>query len=143
MGDHFAAMAEDLRARGEYYGQNEGRWANALCGVAHLQERLGATFDPAFRRAEVDNAFGSVLVFTEINEESVSRFLERVGRSIARDLGREFPGVGKITVRLAPTPGVGCQIEVSGPAEADLGPIRARAAALWDAPSASLAKVVL
>lgn len=123
MADHFVRMAEHLRGRGEYFTQNEGRWANGLCGVSQFETKLGPELDPAFRRAQVDKAYGSVfaavmeriigeprvrdrarvlselslpqvLVWKEINEESYARFIDRVAGKIARDLQREFPDAG-------------------------------------------------
>src|SRR5262249_8264387 len=50
LADYFAALADDLRAAGEYHAQNEGRWANGLNGVAQFETRLGPVLDEAFRR---------------------------------------------------------------------------------------------
>jgi flavin-dependent dehydrogenase len=123
MADHFVKMADHLRARGEYFAQNEGRWANGLCGVSQFEARLGPAIDEGFRRAEVDKAYGSVfaavlervlgepnvgdrarvledlklpqvLVWKDINEETYARFIDRIAGKIARDLKKELPDAG-------------------------------------------------
>lgn len=127
MADHFARLGEELGRRGEYFAKNEGRWANGLNGVAQFEARLGPALDEAFRRAEVDKAYGSVfaavlermvsepglgdrapvleelrlpqvLVWKEINEETFRRFLDRMSAKILRELKKEFPEAGAARV---------------------------------------------
>jgi hypothetical protein len=129
MADHFARLGEELRRRGEYFAQNEGRWANGLCGVAQFETRLGPVLDAEFRKREVDKAYGSVfaaviertvgetgigdrapvleelklpqvLVWKEINEESFRRFMDRLSAKILRELKKEFPEAGALRVAI-------------------------------------------
>src|SRR5262249_33463180 len=107
MADHFGKLGEHLYARGEYFAENEGCWANGLNGVAQFEARLGPIIDEAFRRAQVDKAYGSVfasvlerladadglsdrarvlgelalpqvLVFKDVNEHTLQRFVDRI-----------------------------------------------------------------
>ncbi|KYF54701.1 electron transfer flavoprotein [Sorangium cellulosum] len=170
MGEHFASLAGELRARGEYFAQNEGRFANGLNGVAQLETRLGPMIDEGFRREQVDRAYGSVfaalverrlgerglsdrarlvselklpqvLVFRDITPERLSRVLERIGERMTRELRGEFPGAGIERVEL----GAGGEVSVIGPAVGSTAhaEVLARARALWDASAGSLAHVAL
>ena len=105
---HLAGMAEHLRAKGEYFAQNRGRWANGLCGVQQLEDVIVRPVDAQFRRQQVDRAFGSVfasvvervfdrpgisdremflrelgepqvMAFKDLNDESARKLLMRVG----------------------------------------------------------------
>ncbi|XYH94779.1 NAD(P)/FAD-dependent oxidoreductase [Sorangium sp. So ce1128] len=170
MGEHFASLASDLRARGEYFAQNEGRFANGLNGVAQLETRLGPAIDERFRREQVDRAYGSVfaalverrlgeqglsdrarvvselklpqvLVFRDITPERLSRLLQRVAERMTRELRDEFPDAGVERVEL----GAGGEVSVTGPeagTEAHAA-VLSRARALWDASAGSLAHIAL
>jgi flavin-dependent dehydrogenase len=169
MGDHFSRMGDDLRGRGEYFAQNEGRWANGLNGVAQLQDRIGPALDPAARQAEVNKAYGSVfaavlermageaglsnrarvlselglpqvLVFKEISEQTTGRFLDRIGSRMARELKQEFPSLERVVLGRA-----GAGLSVVGPAQgtAEHAAATVRAQALWDTQGDSLAHVML
>ncbi|XXX74043.1 FAD-dependent monooxygenase [Sorangium sp. So ce134] len=170
MGEHFASLAADLRARGEYFAQNEGRFANGLNGVAQLQTRLGPSIDERFRREQVDRAYGSVfaalverrlaerglsdrarlvselklpqvLVFKDITPDRLARLLERIGERLTKELRGEFPDAGVERVDLGP----GGEVSVAGPAagtEAHAA-VLSRARALWDASAGSLAHIAL
>lgn len=171
MGDHFAKLADDLRGRGEYFAQNEGRWANGLNGVVQLETRLGPALDEAFRREQVDRAYGSVfaalverrlgarglsdrarvvdelklpqvLVFRDITPERLSRLVQRIGERMTKELREEFPDAGIERVDLGTG---GTPLSVIGPAEGTEAHARvlARAQALWDASAGSLAHVAL
>ncbi|WP_437303891.1 NAD(P)/FAD-dependent oxidoreductase [Sorangium sp. So ce388] len=170
MGEHFASLASDLRARGEYFAQNEGRFANGLNGVAQLETRLGPAIDERFRREQVDRAYGSVfaalverrlgqeglsdrarvvselklpqvLVFRDITPERLSRLLQRVAERMTRELRDEFPDAGIERVEL----GAGGEVSVTGldTATAAHAAVLSRARALWDASAGSLAHVAL
>jgi hypothetical protein len=171
MGDHFSKLAEELRARGEYFAQNEGRYANGLNGVVQLETRLGASIDEGFRREQVDRAYGSVfaalmerrlgeralsdrarvvaelklpqvLAFREITPERLERLVQRLAERMARELREEFPEAGIEQVQLGAE---GAPVSVTGPAEGTETHARvvARAQALWDASAGSLAHIAL
>lgn len=170
MGDHFAKAADEMRARGDYHAQNEGRWANGLNGVAQLECRISPALDPEIRRANVDKAFGSVfaslierrldeaisdrerviseltlphvLTFRDITPESLERLARRIGDKITRELREELPDAGIERVQIGTG---GAPLEVIGPAAGSEAHARAlaRAQALWDAPAGSLTHVAL
>ena len=171
MADHLAALASELHRRGEYFAQNEGRWANGLNGVAQLQRRIGPALDPELRRREVDHAYGSVFAALlerrlgvaglgdraplveeltlrevirtkEITPETVDGLSRRIGERMARALRQELPDLGIEQV----------QIDLGGAPPRGVGPVEgseahARATSLaqarWDTPAASLAHVSL
>ncbi|WP_437294047.1 NAD(P)/FAD-dependent oxidoreductase [Sorangium sp. So ce426] len=170
MGEHFASLASDLRARGEYFAQNEGRFANGLNGVAQLETRLGPAIDERFRREQVDRAYGSVfaalverrlgerglsdrarlvselplpqvLVFRDITPERLARLLQRIAERMTKELRQEFPDAGIERIEL----GASGVISVTGPAEGTRAHADAlsRARALWDASAGSLAHIAL
>ncbi|WP_437903501.1 tryptophan 7-halogenase [Sorangium sp. So ce327] len=170
MGEHFASLASDLRARGEYFAQNEGRFANGLNGVAQLETRLGPAIDERFRREQVDRAYGSVfaalverrlgeqglsdrarlvseltlpqvLVFRDITPERLARLLQRIGERMTKELREELPDAGIERLEL----GASGVISVTGPAEGTKAHADAlsRARALWDASAGSLAHIAL
>lgn len=168
MADHFANMAEVLRARGEYHAQNEGRFANGLNGVEQLEARVGPLLDAAYRKEQVNRAYGSVfaallerltgapglgdrkrvldelalpqvLVWKDINDESTRRFLDRIARRLERDVRADHPSVEKV---LLDREGA---LRVIGPREgsAEHEAALARARSLWDASGHSYARVRL
>ena len=57
---HWLEVGKLTKPPSEYFAQNEGRWANGLNGVAQLEARVTPTFDAAYRRAQIDKAYGSV-----------------------------------------------------------------------------------
>ena len=143
MGDHFVRLADHLRARGEYFAQNEGRWANGLNGVNQFETRLGPVLDGEFRKTELDRAFGSVfaavvertmedpgfgerqrvlselslpqvLLFKDINDESYRRFTQRLGARMARELKGEFPGAAFEGVSIEREDGRPSEAKVTG-----------------------------
>jgi hypothetical protein len=171
MGHHLASLADDLRARGEYFARNEGRFANGLNGVAQLETRIGPVLDEGYRREQVDRAYGSVfaallerrlgerglsdrarvvseltlpqvLVFRDITPERLSRLVQRIGDRMTRELREEFPDAGVERVQLGTG---GAPLSVAGPAEGTEvhARVSARAQALWDASAGSLAHVAL
>src|SRR5262249_14669245 len=75
MADMFVKWGDRLRERGQYFAQNEGSWANGLCGVVQFQEKLGARLDEDFRKRELDKAYSSV--FASV----VERVLDEPGLS--------------------------------------------------------------
>jgi flavin-dependent dehydrogenase len=161
MADHFAALAGELRARGEYFSQNEGRWANGLTGVAQLEARVTPELDAELRRAQVDKAYGGVfaallerrlglkgvsdrarvvseltlrevLALREITPRAADGLARRIADRMAKELREELPGAGIEQVLL----------ELGGAAPQVIGPpdgseahavALARAQALWDA----------
>lgn len=171
MADHFAGLADDLRARGEYFAQNEGRWANGLNGVAQLEARVTPTFDAAYRRAQIDNAYGSVfaallerrlgaagisdreplvselslrevLRLRQLTPDAVDGLARRIGDKISKKLRDELPDAGVERVQVDLR---GAPVQVHGPAEGSDEQARAlaRAQALWDTPAGSLTQVAL
>ena len=170
MADHFSKLGQDLHARGEYFAKNEGRWANGLNGVVQLQRRITPVLDPAYRRAQVDRAYGSVfaslierrlgeaisdrerviseltlpqvLVFKDITPEALARLVRRIGDKMAKDLRAELPEAGVEQVKIGTG---GAPIEVIGPEAGSEVHARAlaRAQALWDASAGSLTHVAL
>lgn len=120
MGGHFARLAERLRERGEYFRDNEGRFANGLAGVSQFETRMGPVLDEEFRRAEVGRAFGhvfaalaerllgleglsnrervlrelgfaEVLHFREIDGPALDRLLRRVSDRLTKDVRAVVP----------------------------------------------------
>ncbi len=166
MAAQFVALAEKLRARGEYHAENRGRWHNVLAAIVRLQERLGPRLDEPLRRAQVQAAYSSVfaavieraaglgglsnrkaflaeltfptvVLFKDITEASVARLLDRAAARMKRDLSRELPDAQIAAIRLSAG---GAEVESdAGHAEA----LAQRAAALWDARGESLAHVEL
>ena len=165
MADHFSTLAEKLLAAGEYHAHNRGEWANGLCGVSQFETRLGPVLDAEFRRDEVQKAYGSVfasvleratgheglatranvlaelnfptvVLFKDLGEPSLQRFLQRVGGRIAKDLRREFPDARVESVDISPR-GVTVRGLDDGAREA----VQARASEMWNARTASLTSV--
>jgi flavin-dependent dehydrogenase len=172
MADHFSHMGEVLRGRGEYFAKNEGHWANGLNGVVQLQRRLGPVLDEAFRKEQVDRAYGSVfaavlerlsgepglgdrksvldelklpqvLVFKDINEDSAKRLLDRIARRIGAELRKEFPSVEKVVLGKSLAGDAG--LAVLGPPEGspEHAEVLARARSLWDTSGKSYAYAAL
>lgn len=168
MGNHFSKMGALLHARGDYFAQNDGRWANGLNGVVALETRITPTLDETFRREQVNRAYGSVfaailermsgqtglgdrqrvldelhlphvMVWKEIDESSTQRFLDRIARRISSEVRQDFPGVQQ--VQLTPDKG----LSISGLAVEDpaYGPALERARALWDVSGQSYAYMAL
>lgn len=174
MADHFIRLGEKLRASGEYFSQNEGRFSNGLCGVSQFETRLGPALDHDFRRAQVDKVYGSVfgalmermvdspgltdrapvlselklpqvVVFKEIDNSSVTRFMERVSAKMLSDLKKEFPGTDLRKIELSPgTANSGPALFFDGPSDTGQAQqISARARELWQTPANSLAQIRL
>lgn len=172
MADHFVKMGETLRARGEYFAQNEGQFANGLNGVVQLEKRIRPILDEAFRKEQVDRAYGSVfaailermsgeaglgdrkrvldeiklpqvIVWKEIDDASTRRFLDRVGHKLAVELRRELPFVEKVV--LGKNDDNGAAIRVVGPMEGSPEHLLAleKARALWDTSGQSYAYMAL
>lgn len=172
MADHFAKMGETLRTRGEYFAQNEGRFANGLNGVVQLEKRIRPMLDEAFRKEQVDRAYGSVfaailermsgeaglgdrkrvldemklpqvIVWKEIDEPSTRRFLDRIGHKLAVELRRELPFVEKVVLGKNGAESAG--LSVLGPSEGSPEHQLAleKARALWDTSGQSYAYMAL
>ena len=172
MAEHFATMGETLRGRGEYFAQNEGRFANGLNGVVQLEKRIGPVLDETFRKEQVNRAYGSVfaamlerisgeprlgdrkrvldeiqlpqvIVWKDMDEPSLKRFLERVALKLARELRLEFPGVEKVLLGKQNTGDAG--IQIVGPAEESPEHAAAleKARALWDTSGESYAYMAI
>ena len=162
MAAQFVALADRLRAGGEYHAQNRGRWHNVLAAILGLQERLGPRLDEPLRRAQVQAAYSSVfaavleraagldglsnrraflaeltfptvVLFKDITAASVAGLLERAAERMKRDLSRELPEARITAVRLSAG---GAEVDADAHHAATLA---ARAAALWDARGESLA----
>ncbi len=169
MASQFVALAEHLRARGEYHSGNRGMWHNVLAGVVRLQERLGPSMDESFRRDQVQAAYSSVfgavverrvgepglgnrkpflselsfptvVLFRDIDQASVSALLERVGLRLKKELAREFPDARIASVKVSSLEGASVV-----PAEGELVPeeVASRATELWNARGDSLAHITL
>lgn len=168
MAARFGRLAEELRARGEYFAHNEGRFSNGMCGVSQLDKRIGPMLDPELRRDTVAAAYGSVfaalleratgamvsnreLLLSELNFPTVTvlgdadataldRLLPRVAARIKKILMREFPDATIERVEIDPSDID--RVRVTGPADDVRGAeIRARADAMWRAEGHSLAHV--
>jgi flavin-dependent dehydrogenase len=169
MADHFAAVGQRLHGAGEYFAMNEGRWANGLNGVVQFESRLDGPVDAAFRRAQVDEVYSSVfaallermagmsgvsdrrrvldqlslpqvVVFKDIDETTLGRFMDRVLSRLTRDLKSEFPEAPIARVELVPGNGTGPGVRVLAADGEVLGDeVRSRAEALWDVRAGSLA----
>ena len=167
MANQFASLAERRRASGGYFAENEGRFSNGLLGVADLERRLGTTMDEAFRSSQLQRNFGSVfgavlekmtgevglatrekvldelsfpmvLLFKEINDESLRKFLDRVGQRMKKELLREFPGAAIEKVEIpraaqaaAPRVTLGGELAANDAERARA--IEARAIEMWNA----------
>ncbi len=143
MADLFARWGEDLRARGEYFAQNEGNWANGLNGVVQFQEKLGPILDEVFRKRELDKAYSSVfatvverltgtaglssrkrvlselslphvVMLKDIQEGTVDQILKRASVRLTRDLKAELPAAGIEKVTLVRNGAEGPTLEVLG-----------------------------
>lgn len=143
MASHFGKMAEFLRGRGEYFAQNQGRWANGLCGVAQFEQRLGPELDEGFRRAEVARAFGNVyaailervldvkdlsnrarlladlgfgevLHFRDMDSAVLDRLLVRLGDTLAKEVRREMPQLAGLKVSFDRVPQAPLALRLSG-----------------------------
>jgi hypothetical protein len=134
--------------------------------VAQFETRLGPVLDAEFRRDAVQKAYGSVfaslleratemdlstrasvlselnfpsvVLFKEVNDESLQRFLQRVGARIAKDLRNEFPDAGVTGVQIARQGDV--RVQATG---ADEAAVQVRATELWNARSESLTSIRL
>ncbi len=166
MAGHFSKMGDTLRERGEYFAQNEGRWANGLNGVVALETRITPKLDETFRREQVNRAYGSVfaailermsgqtglgdrkrvldelhlphvMVWKDIDNDSTKRFLDRIGRRIAAEMRQEFPQVQHVEV--------GQDVNISGisPENAAYGPALEKARSLWNTSGQSYAYMAL
>lgn len=143
MADVFAKWADTLRARGEYFAENEGRWANGLNGVVQFQERLGPVLDEDFRKRELDKAYSSVftaavervlgapglstrqrvlselalphvVMLKDLNEGTVEQILKRASVRLTRDLKAEHPAAGIEKVTLERNGAEGPTLRVLG-----------------------------
>lgn len=160
---HLRGFADTLQARGEYFAQNRGRFANGLDGVQHLERVIHGPLDVDFRRHEVDRAFGSmfasvleriagapgfstrervlrelgvpqVMLYKEVNDQTFRRLISRITAGLERDLRGEFPSAAIEKVVLA-NDTTGVDVVVTGP---DREQIVARARALWNTRGDSL-----
>jgi len=167
MASQFVALGEMLRASGAYHAKNRGHWHNVLAGVIRLQERLGKKLDETFRRDQVQAAYSSVfgavvermtgregisnrksflselsfptvVLFKDVNAESVDALLDRVGLRIKKALLREFPN--EKIAKVAVSDGDATVTIETGEAPPELVE---RARALWNEPGESLAHIVL
>ncbi|MCK6588903.1 MAG: NAD(P)/FAD-dependent oxidoreductase, partial [Polyangiaceae bacterium] len=82
-----------------------------------------------------------VLVWKDINEHSLARFLDRMSAKILRDLKREFPEAGAVKVTIDRAGGEGHPVKVTSDDGAVDERIIARARALWDAKGGSLTQI--
>jgi flavin-dependent dehydrogenase len=164
MAGHFIALAADLAARGEYFAENEGRFANGLAGVGQYEEKLGPVLDPAFRKAELDKAYGGVFasvleqrtgvrglagrkrVMAELSlpavlalrgsdDAALGRLLQHTAARLGRELKKEMPAVEKVAIERDPESGALRPVVACGGAPEDGERALARASSLWDAGS--------
>ncbi|WP_394822537.1 NAD(P)/FAD-dependent oxidoreductase [Pendulispora albinea] len=150
MARQFVAMGERLRASGAYFAHNHGLFANGLCGVRQLENRLGPSLDEAFRREQVQRNYGSVfgallertmgepglaerdVVLRELNfptvvlckdidDAMVRSVFDRVGKRLAKELRQEFAGAAIERVEVRVTSGNGApRVRIEGPLDAEL-----------------------
>lgn len=171
MANQLRAMAEHLREKGEYFGQNRGHFADGIWGVSQFEKHLFGPMDKEFRKAQVQKCYGStfasilarvtgedvadrdavlktidfptVALMKSLDDDTYAKLLTRVEQRMKKDLLRTFPG--------APLEGIRLDKDVSGRAphalfSAGVDPalqqaIEAEAARLWSAPGGSLASV--
>lgn len=168
MGAELVRYADALRARGQYFENNRGAFHNGLAGIVDLEKKLGAAFDNAFRREEVQRVYGHVLAalfekileepglgsrksvlaelnltslfaFKEISGETLGKLLTRIGMRLAAELRKERPEAGVEKVLLSRESGEEIHATVLGKEGARLESLDARAAELWNARAESLA----
>jgi flavin-dependent dehydrogenase len=129
MADQLVAMADHLRARGEYFAQNEGRWADGLWGVSQFEKRLATPIDGEFRTRQLKACYAStfasilaritgedvaekemlltaidfptVTLMKRIDEASYGKLLGRIEQRIKKELLQAFPGAPLERVTLA------------------------------------------
>jgi len=158
MASQFVALADRLRASGDYFASNEGNFSNGLLGVKQFETRLGPLLDETFRRDQVQQNYGSVfaavlermtgemglatrqavlgelnfptvVLFKDINDETLSRFFDRIALRIKKDLLREYPGIAIDRVELVKS----AAPRIVGTLDADVHKtVEARAAEIWN-----------
>jgi flavin-dependent dehydrogenase len=168
-GEHFARMGAALEARGEYHKANRGIFLNGLDGVAQLQPKLGPALDEEYRKAELTRVYAGVFVeivektlqvdglskharvvrelslpiilaLKQIDEECLSRLLQRVAGKLTREVRARFPDAGVEEVRLVvdaakkegATGARAIRVAVTGPSQESLPKIVEHASALWE-----------
>jgi flavin-dependent dehydrogenase len=128
-GDHFARLADELRARGEYHARNRGAYVDQRRTVRHLDSRIGPTLDREFTDAQNHRAFGEVFAAVveqmlrvpglamrervlseltlpvvhglgQVDERCLSEILQRVAAGLTREVRDHFPDDGVELVML-------------------------------------------
>jgi hypothetical protein len=112
---------------------------------AALMERMTGEAGIGDRAPVLDELkLPQVLVWKDINDDSLRRFLDRMSAKIARELKKEFPEAGGLKVVIERGNGEGHPVKVVGDEGGDgaVDPrLLARARELWDAKGGSLAQV--
>jgi flavin-dependent dehydrogenase len=163
-GEHFARMAAALEARGEYHLENRGRFVNGLDRVAQLQPKLGPVLDEDYRKAELTRVYAEVFVeilertlsvadlsgrtrliaelslpiilaLKDVDEQCLTRLLQRVAGRLTREVRARFPDVGvkevKLEVEGAAMGTRTVRVAVFGPRAEVLSGVLDHARALW------------
>ena len=170
MANEIVRYADTLRARGEYFAMNRGKFHNGLAGVAELEKRLAMAFDNSFRRDEVQRVYGHVLAklfesilrepglgsrksvlaelnltsmfaFKEVTDESLGKLFARIGLRLAGELKKEFPDAGIEKVVISRSNGEPSFPSVLSASGMRIEHVEPRARELWDARGSSLANL--
>ena len=170
MASEIVRYADTLRARGEYFAMNRGKFHNGLAGVAELEKRLAMAFDNSFRRDEVQRVYGHVLAalfenilrepglgsrksvlaelnltsmfaFKEVTDESLGKLFARIGLRLAGELKKEFPDAGIDKVVISRSNGEPSFPSVLSASGTRIEHVELRARELWDARGSSLANL--
>ncbi len=164
-GEHLARMGDELRARGEYHRGNRGTFLDALDIVAPLNRKLGPTIDLAFRKAQLDRVhaevFGEIVeqvlrvpglakrtrvvgeltlplavALKQVDEQCLSRLLQRVAGKLTRELRERHPdaGIEQVTLEVDPpsTPVREVRVDVVGPSPERRAAVVDDARMLWE-----------
>lgn len=173
MADQLVAMADHLRGRGEYFGQNRGRYADGLWGVSQFEKRLTQPIDSEFRKMQLQKCYGStfasilaritgedvaekelvlsaidfptVTLMKRIDDASYEKLIGRIEQRMKKDLLRAFPGAPLERVSLAKQGDTGHRAPtvVGGMDPELLRMVEARANEMWTARGESLAHVTV
>lgn len=170
MADQLVAMADHLRGKGQYFGQNQGRYADALWGVSQFEKHLFGPIDKEYRKDQLQKCYAStfasilasitgedvaqkelvlsaidfptVTLMKRIDDESYEKLLGRIEQRMKKELLRAFPGAPLERVSLADKADGSRAPKIIGGLDPALqSELEAHAAALWTKRGESLAHV--